>query len=151
GSQDTITFARNYLYQTSGRGPRIGGTSPYSQVVHMYNNYFVDITDHAMDADTGAHALLEGNYFNSVVRPSIADRPGIAFAPTSATMTAQCKSSLGRDCVSNTLLGSGELAGAANTAAISKFTANAAKSADIMDPSKVGAYVQDNAGTGKIN
>ncbi|CAE6447203.1 unnamed protein product [Rhizoctonia solani] len=151
GSQDTITFARNYLYQTAGRGPRIGGTSPYSQVVHVYNNYFVDITDHAMDADTGAHALLEGNYFNRVVRPSIPDRAGIAFAPTSAAMNAQCKASLGRDCVSNTLLGSGELAGTSNADAISKFTSSAAKGAQVMDASKVGAYVQTNAGTGKIN
>ncbi|KDN43030.1 hypothetical protein RSAG8_06353, partial [Rhizoctonia solani AG-8 WAC10335] len=163
GSQDTITFARNYLYQTAGRGPRIGGTSPYSQVVHMYNNYFVDITDHAMDADTGAHALLEGNYFNRVVRPSIPDRAGIAFAPTSAAMNAQCKATLGRDCVPNTLLGSGALAGTSNANAISKFTSSAAKSAELerstrpgrvfvaSDPSKVGAYVQTNAGTGKIN
>ncbi|CAE6375881.1 unnamed protein product [Rhizoctonia solani] len=151
GSQDTITFARNYLYQTAGRGPRIGGTSPYSQVVHMYNNYFVDITDHALDADTGSHVLLEGNYFNRVLQPSLSGRSGIVFGPTSSAMNAQCKATLGRDCASNTLLGSGQLAGAANGNAVGYFNNNAVKGASVMDPSKVGAYVQSNAGTGKIN
>ncbi|CAE6435064.1 hypothetical protein RSOLAG1IB_10822 [Rhizoctonia solani AG-1 IB] len=151
GSQDTITFARNYLYQTAGRGPRIGGTSPYSQVVHMYNNYFVDITDHALDADTGSHVLLEGNYFNRVLQPSLSGRSGIVFGPTSAAMNTQCKATLGRDCASNTLLGSGQLAGASNGNAIGYFNNNAVKGASVMDPSKVGAYVQNNAGTGKIN
>ncbi|KAG8730522.1 hypothetical protein FRC11_006535 [Ceratobasidium sp. 423] len=66
-------------------------------------------------------------------------------------MNAQCKASLGRDCASNTLLSSGQLAGAANANAISYFNNNAVKGASVMDPSKVGAYVQNNAGTGKIN
>ncbi|KAF8672499.1 Pectate lyase [Rhizoctonia solani] len=122
-----------------------------AEVVHMYNNYFVDITDHALDADTGSHVLLEGNYFNRVLQPSLSGRSGIVFGPTSSAMNAQCKATLGRDCASNTLLGSGQLAGAANGNAIGYFNNNAVKGASVMDPSKVGAYVQNNAGTGKIN
>ncbi len=30
---DTITFAQNYVYYTSGRGPHVGGTSGYTQYV----------------------------------------------------------------------------------------------------------------------
>ncbi|KAJ1304979.1 hypothetical protein OPQ81_000022 [Rhizoctonia solani] len=151
GAQDTITFAQNYIHQTSGRGPKIGGTASLSQVVHMYNNYFSDITDHAMDAGIGAKVLLEGNYFNKVLQPSVAGHAGIAFAPTSPAMDAQCKAALGRDCVPNTLVASGAFANAANAGAIGQFTANAAKGANPMDPSRVPAYVLSHSGLGKIN
>lgn len=151
GGGDTITFARNYMYQTAGRGPKIGGNSPHSQIVHMYNNYFVDITDHALDAGVGSKVLVEGNYFNRVVQPAVGGHSGIVFAPTSAAMNSQCSSGLGRACVSNTLLGSGEIKDSAYTAAIGYFNSAAVKGASVMDPSKVGAYVQTNAGTGKIN
>ncbi|CAE6466894.1 unnamed protein product [Rhizoctonia solani] len=64
GNGDQITFARNYVYFTAGRGPHVGGTAGYSLTLHMFNNYFNDITGHAIDADTGSKILVEGNYFN---------------------------------------------------------------------------------------
>ncbi|KAB5590295.1 hypothetical protein CTheo_6257 [Ceratobasidium theobromae] len=152
GNGDQITLARNYIYHTAGRGPHIGGTSGFTLTLHMFNNYFNDITGHALDASIGASVLAEGNYFNAVKTPSTGDTNGVVFAPTSSTMNAQCSGTLGRNCVSNTLAGgSGSLSNTANAAAISSFTASVVKSASIMDPAAVPAYVLANAGLGKIN
>ncbi|KAJ1302264.1 hypothetical protein OPQ81_001083 [Rhizoctonia solani] len=151
GESDTITFARNYLYKTSGRGPKLGGVSSYSQMVHIYNNYFVDITDHALDAGPGSKAILEGNYFNTVVRPSTDGNTGQVFAPTDSTASAQCTSILGRSCVANTLLSSGELANADDTSIIGSFTNSAVTGVTVMTASEAASYVQENAGTGIVN
>ncbi|CAE6517082.1 unnamed protein product [Rhizoctonia solani] len=152
GKADQITFARNYIYYTAGRGPKVGSTSGYTQNLHVYNNYWNDVTGHALDAGTGSRVLMEGNVFNAVRTPSTGDSTGTVFAPTSSSMNAQCSSVLGRNCVSNTLTGgSGSLANTANTAAISPFTASTVKSASVMDPSSVVSYVLANAGLGKVN
>lgn len=151
GAQDSITLARNYLYQTSGRGPKLGGTSGYSQSVHIYNNYFVDIAGHALDAGVGSKALMEGNYFNKVTEPSTSGTSGSVFAPVDATTAATCSSSLGRNCVPNTCLSSGTLS-RKETAGVSAFKGvSAVTGATVMDASLVGAYVQAHAGTGKVN
>ncbi|CUA68993.1 hypothetical protein RSOLAG22IIIB_08245 [Rhizoctonia solani] len=152
GKADTITFARNYIYRTAGRGPKVGGTSGYTQNLHIYNNYWNDVTGHALDAGTGSRVLMEGNVFNAVRTPSTGDSAGTVFAPTSSSMNAQCSSVLSRNCVSNTLTGgSGTLANSAKTAAISPFTASTVKSASVMNPSSVASYVLANAGLGKVN
>ncbi|EUC55094.1 pectin lyase F, putative, partial [Rhizoctonia solani AG-3 Rhs1AP] len=152
GKADQITFARNYIYRTAGRGPKVGGTSGYTQNLHIYNNYWNDVTGHALDAGTGSRVLMEGNVFNAVRTPSTGDSAGTVFAPTSSSMNAQCSSVISRNCVSNTLTGgSGTLANSAKTAAISPFTASTVKSASVMDPSSVASYVLANAGLGKVN
>ncbi|CUA68994.1 hypothetical protein RSOLAG22IIIB_08246 [Rhizoctonia solani] len=152
GKADQITFARNYIYHTAGRGPKVGGTSGYTQNVHMYNNYWNDVTGIALEPSPGSRVLLEGNVFNAVKTPSTGDSSGTVFAPTSSSMNVQCASVLNRNCVSNTLTGgSGSLANSANTAAISPFTASTVKSASVMDPSSVVSYVLANAGLGKVN
>jgi len=151
GASDTITFARNYVYMTSGRGPKVGGYSGYSQLVHMYNNYYVSVAGHALDAGTGAKVIMEGNYFNTVTTPSVDGTVGYAFAPVDSTHTAQCSSYLGRDCYTNTLLSSGTLS-RNDLGTLSYFTsATVVKSATIMAASAVGAYVQANAGLGIVN
>ncbi|KAF8757260.1 Pectate lyase [Rhizoctonia solani] len=151
GASDTITFARNYIYMTSGRGPKIGGTSGYNQLVHMYNNYWVSVAGHALDADTGAKVILEGNYFNTVTTPSLAGSSGVVYAPIDSSASSACSSYLGRTCYANTLLSSGSL-NQKDTSALSAFSsASVVKSASIMAASSVGSYVQANAGLGKIN
>ncbi|CAE6406462.1 unnamed protein product [Rhizoctonia solani] len=151
GASDSITLARNYLYQTSGRGPKLGGTSGYSQSVHIYNNYFVDIAGHALDAGVGSKALVEGNYFNKVTEPSTSGTQGSVFAPNDATTAAQCSSYIGRKCVTNTLLSCGAT-NRKETGGVSAFKgASAVTGATVMEASQVGAYVQAHAGTGKIN
>ncbi|CCO32743.1 putative pectin lyase F Short=PLF [Rhizoctonia solani AG-1 IB] len=152
GNGDQITFAQNYVYFTAGRGPHVGGTAGYSLTLHMYNNYFNDVTGHAIDADTGAKVLAEGNYFNKVRTPSTGNTKGAVFAPTSSSMNAQCSASLGRNCVSNTLAGgSGALTNTANTGILGSFTASTVKSASIKNPADVVAFVTANAGLGKVN
>ncbi|KAF8705914.1 Pectate lyase, partial [Rhizoctonia solani] len=153
GASDSITLARNYLYQTSGRGPKLGGTSGYSQSVHIYNNYFVDISGHALDAGVGSNALVEGNYFNKVgvTEPSTSGTQGSVFAPNDATTAAQCSSHIGRKCVANTLLSSGT-PNRKETGGVSAFKGvSAVTGATVMESSQVGAYVQAHAGLGKVN
>ncbi|KAF8737857.1 Pectate lyase, partial [Rhizoctonia solani] len=151
GKGDQITFARNHVYYTAGRGPHIGGTSGNSPATKFSYSYFNDITGHALDADVGATVLAEGNYFNNVKTPSTGNANGSVFAPTSSTMADQCSSALGRKCVLNTLSGSGTLPNAAKNGIISQFTASVIKSASLMDQSSVPSYVLANAGTGKVN
>ncbi|VDC05115.1 unnamed protein product [Peniophora sp. CBMAI 1063] len=145
GDGDEITFAQNSVYMTSGRGPHIGGTSGYTQAVHIYNNNFGPITGHALDPYDGASVLAEGNYFIGVETPLIADG-GAVYAPLTSSDGSACQSALGRACVANTLLGSGSLS-ALNTAGISsKF-----KGVSPMSASDSYNYVAANAGTGIIN
>ncbi|CAE6397602.1 unnamed protein product [Rhizoctonia solani] len=151
GASDTITFARNYVYMTSGRGPKVGGTSGYKQLIHMYNNYYVSVAGHALDSSTGANVLLEGNYFNTVTTPSVSGTAGNTYAAIDSNTASTCSSYLGRTCYTNTLLSSGSLS-ETDTAALSAFSsASAVKSASIMAASSVGSYVQANAGLGKVN
>ncbi|KAF8159857.1 pectate lyase [Crassisporium funariophilum] len=152
GSGDQITFARNYLYKTSGRGPHVGGTSGYYQNLHVYNNYFVSVLGHAVDPQVGSKVLLEGNYFNTVTTPILTGGTGQAFAPVTAAQVAQCTALLGRNCVANVATASGALPGVATDAGtLNGFTDSTAKSASIMAASAVGAYVQANAGVGIVN
>ncbi|CAE6518046.1 unnamed protein product [Rhizoctonia solani] len=151
GASDTITFARNYVYMTSGRGPKVGGTSGYTQRIHMYNNYYVNIAGHALDSGTGANVLMEGNYFNTVTTPSVSGTAGNTYAAIDSSTASTCSSYLGRTCYTNTLLSSGSLS-ETDTAALSAFSsATYVKSATIMAASAVGSYVQSNAGLGKVN
>ncbi|EUC55303.1 pectin lyase, partial [Rhizoctonia solani AG-3 Rhs1AP] len=145
GASDTITFAQNYLYKTSGRGPKLGGVSSYSQTVHIYNNYFVDITDHALDAGPGSKAIVEGNYFNTASRLS---------CHTSHSLFIHFftfRSSDHPPTVTPVRLSSGELANAADTSIIGSFTSSAVTGATVKTASEAATYVQANAGTGIVN
>ncbi|KDN45216.1 hypothetical protein RSAG8_05131, partial [Rhizoctonia solani AG-8 WAC10335] len=151
GAADTITFARNYIYMTSGGGPKIGGTSGYTQLVHMYNNYYVSVAGHALDAGTGAKVIMEGNYFNTVTTPSVSGTAGAVYAAIDSSTASTCSSYLGRSCYANTLLSSGGLS-ETDTSALSAFSSvSAVRSASIMAASSVSAYVQANAGLGIVN
>ncbi|KAF8721914.1 Pectate lyase, partial [Rhizoctonia solani] len=147
---DTMTFAYNYVYHASGRAPKVGGTDGLAQTVHMYNNYFHDISGHALDAAVGSRVLFEGNYIESVKTPTLGDPKGALFAPTSASMNAQCASAIGRNCVSNTLVSSGSLINAANSGVLGDFKQSFVTSNKVMDASAVKSYVLANAGLGKI-
>ncbi|KAF8900942.1 pectin lyase-like protein [Mucidula mucida] len=166
GGGDVITFALNYMYMTSGRGPKLGGNSGYYQNIHIYNNYFVSIAGHALDPGTGSKVLVEGNYFNTVTTPVLSDS-GEFYLPQTSSEASACSSTLGRSCVTNTLcvvlsvtsmerkpikhrLSSGSVSGAAANA-LNGFTDSVSKGISPMAASSVGAYVQANAGVGIIN
>ncbi|GMF38718.1 unnamed protein product [Phytophthora lilii] len=74
GKTTQISLVGNYIHQTSGRSPKIGGTEGQNVVVHAANNYFDDNTGHAFDVEAGAYVLAEGNYFSSVKMPNLEPR-----------------------------------------------------------------------------
>ncbi|KAJ7483346.1 pectate lyase [Mycena latifolia] len=150
GAGDQITFALNYLYKTSGRGPHVGGTSGYFQDVHIYNNYFVSVAGHAIDPEVGSKVLLEGNYFNTVTTPTLSG-DGQTYIPTTSTQASACSSLLGRSCITNVLLSSGSLLAGTDTGTLNGFTASTYKSVSIMAASAVPSYVQAHAGVGIVN
>lgn len=134
GSDDTVTFKGNYIHNTSGRGPKVGGKT----VLHAVNNYWGDIdsTGHAFEIDSGAYILAEGNTFDSVTTPASV-MEGKLYTGT------DCSSALGRACVENNMSGSGDFTGS-DTDVLSSFSSSAA-SAD-SDASGV----PSSAGFGKI-
>jgi hypothetical protein len=108
GVETEVTFVNNYLHAFSGRGPKIGGTADQSNVVHAVNNYIYDNTGHAFDVAASGYVLAEGNYIESVTTPNLNDTDGNLFVPTSAS---DCQTSIGRDCVLNTVVDSGYFVG----------------------------------------
>ncbi|KAG9035317.1 hypothetical protein FS842_003724 [Serendipita sp. 407] len=151
GTSDTITFAQNYVYMTSGRGPHVGGTSGYTQYVHLVNNYYVSVGGHAIDSQVGAVTLAEGNYFNTVTTPSVSGSAGNEYFIQSSSELSACQSALGRTCQANTLLSSGSVS-RANTAVLTALKAQSAVTGySPMTASAAATYVQANAGVGKVN
>ncbi|KAJ7280907.1 putative pectin lyase precursor [Mycena rebaudengoi] len=150
GNGDRMTFANNYIFFTAGRGPHTGGTSGFTLRYHIVNNYYQSISGHALDISTGSFALAEGNYFDGVSQPVLADTGTLYFPQTSAQASA-CTANLGRACQANVLATSGSVpategnvwgavAGDAVVAGYKIMTAAAAKT-----------FVLANAGTGKVN
>lgn len=116
GAQDTITVARNYIHDTSGRGPHAGGMKNATVAAHLVNNYFENISGEgaAMPLTATARLLMEGNYFDHVTWPVYryphAPGPGPAFAPFARQADPRnglCRQAIGRDCVPNDQIASG--------------------------------------------
>lgn len=97
GTDDYITFYRNWVYKTSGRSPAISGGT----FLHAVNNVWSGNTGHSIEGDqTKARAIYEGNYFLNT--PHIVDSgyKGKLFTSDAADV-AKCASVLGRNCVPN--------------------------------------------------
>ncbi|KAJ7342489.1 putative pectin lyase precursor [Mycena albidolilacea] len=150
GNGDRMTFANNYIFFTAGRGPHTGGTTGFTLRYHIVNNYYESISGHALDISLGSWALAEGNYFDGVTTPVLADT-GTLYFPQSSSEASACTAKLGRACQANVMSGSGAvatnegnvwgaLAGDAVVSTYKVMTAAAAKS-----------FVLANAGVGKIN
>ncbi|TEY44647.1 hypothetical protein BOTCAL_0349g00130 [Botryotinia calthae] len=149
GSQDTVTFKGNYIHNTSGRGPKVGGL--HSSVtpnvfLQAANNYWSNIAGNAFQIGEGAKVLAEGNVFESTTTPVIFD---ITSNPlwSSSSGVAGCASTLGRNCQANSLVSSGTFVGT-NTNVLT-----AAKGLSLAPVAAVGttkANVLKNAGIGKI-
>lgn len=63
-SQFRITYHHNYFHDTDGRNPSIRWGA-----IHLYNNYFENISDYGIAVRQGAHAKLENNHYHSVYVP----------------------------------------------------------------------------------
>ena len=81
GQTGSITFAMNYILNTSGRGPEIAGSgSGGSQVtVHAVGNVYDHILGNAFDIGEGATVIAFQNSFLDVLRPLVNDpkHPGV--------------------------------------------------------------------------
>lgn len=91
---------------TSGRTPALSGTTLF----HAINNVWASNSGHLIEggADNG-RGLYEGNYFDSVPTVVASGWAGQLFTSEEADVSA-CSAYLGRDCVPNELLESGEFA-----------------------------------------
>ncbi|KAI0126644.1 putative pectin lyase A [Xylariales sp. AK1849] len=143
GSADLVTLKGNYIHHTSGRAPKVAGNT----LLHAVNNYFYACSDHDFEVDSGAKILAEGNVFQNVESPALADIAGLLFtSPDSSTNTA-CATYLGRDCVVNAFGTSGSFA-STDTSFFSDFKGKniaAATSASVVNSNVVA-----NAGVGVV-
>ncbi|KAE9112259.1 hypothetical protein PF007_g11162, partial [Phytophthora fragariae] len=116
GTQTQVTLVNNYVHNTSGRSPKVGGNS----VVHAVNNYWSNNTGFSYDVVDNGNVLLEGNYFENTAVPNKhdAETVGAIIVPSSSTQSA-CQSTLGRNCVENALSKCGSLTGNRESAALS--------------------------------
>lgn len=145
GKNDQVTFAYNYIHHTSGRSPKV----EFSNHWHAYNNYWYRNSGHAFDVGKDSNVLIEGNVFANVDTPSEPDS-GHVFAVTSADKSA-CNSALGRSCVPNSLVNSGNLSSSSSSdsSVLSNWPSGEGK-ADVKDASKVASSVVASAGIGKL-
>jgi pectin lyase len=97
GTQTRVSLINNYIHQTSGRSPKVGGDS----IIHAANNYFYNNSGHNFDPSEKSYTVAEGNYLDSCTTPvMLSDKTGSMYAETSNG--AACSSAFGRACVSNT-------------------------------------------------
>lgn len=61
-----VTYHHNWYDQCNGRNPKIG--QPSSRV-HLFNNYWLDVTYFCITAQTDSQARVESNYFENSSRP----------------------------------------------------------------------------------
>ncbi|KAG7386479.1 hypothetical protein PHYPSEUDO_015579 [Phytophthora pseudosyringae] len=145
GTQTQVTLVNNYVHNTSGRSPKVGGSS----VIHAANNYWYSNSGFSYDVVENGNVLLEGNYFESTAVPNKNDTEtvGAIIVPSSSTQT-KCKSTLGRNCIENTLVKCGGLAGNRESAALS----NSKKVAPYYKPNAAKRFATNsqNFGVGPI-
>ncbi|KAF2086292.1 polysaccharide lyase family 1 protein [Saccharata proteae CBS 121410] len=153
GSDDEITLAANYIHDTSGRAPKVGGADGASVTLHAVNNYFKTNDGHNFDIGSGANVLMEGNVFEGCSTPitdTSSSGGGVIFNTPALSDAATCSSYLGRECVLNSLTSSGDFASYTDAKALSDFSSAASiYQAALLDT--VASSVTTNAGVGKIS
>lgn len=134
----------NYIYYTSGRSPKVGGSG--STLLHAVNNYWYDNSGHAFEVGDGAEVVAEGNVFQNVDTPIEADATGEIFTVGSAG--ADCDSAFGRDCVQNAFGSSGDFDSTSSDDFISDFSGYTIASAASTDG--LADSIVSNAGQGNL-
>jgi len=128
GTETQVSLVNNYIHQTSGRSPKVGGNS----ILHAANNYFYNNSGHNFAPTEESYTVAEGNYMDTCTEPSLLDddATGALMVPTSDTQS-YCESALGRDCIVNTVVNSdAELTGQDDESAVT----TAATVAKAYDP-----------------
>jgi pectate lyase len=160
GSHDTTTVARNFVHDTSGRGPHAGGLNNAIVRTHIVNNYFKDLSDEgaSMPLTSSASLLLEGNYYDHVTLPVYrypnSPGPGYAFAPFVGMANPRndlCVKYLGRACVGNAQTASGTSYQPLDEAAVSSLGQMRASLISPQSAASVAASVPGHAGVGIIH
>lgn len=139
GSSDLITLKGNYIHHTSGRSPKVGGNT----LLHAVNNYFYSNTGHAFDNESGGKVVAEGNVFQNVATPLLANT-GQFFASPSTSANTACKQYLGHDCQLNSFGSSGSLSGS-DTSFFVNFNGK-----NVAGASAASSSISNTAGVGKI-
>ncbi|POM61232.1 Pectate lyase [Phytophthora palmivora] len=116
GTETQVSLVNNYIHQTSGRSPKVGGNT----ILHAANNYFYNNSGHNFDPIDESYTVAEGNYMDTCTEPVLLDddATGAFMVPTSDTQS-YCESALGRDCIVNTVVNSdAELTGQSEESAV---------------------------------
>ncbi|GMF11442.1 unnamed protein product [Phytophthora lilii] len=100
-----FSMLNNYIHGTSGRSPKIGGDSAANVVAHVANNCWGNNSGHSFEIGANAWVLAEGNYFTNTRMPLY--NKGNEGALYAAGSEDECNSYLGRSCVANELVNSG--------------------------------------------
>jgi uncharacterized repeat protein (TIGR02543 family) len=84
--QMRITLHHNFIESTDGRNPSLRYGA-----VHMFNNYFKNITDYGIAARQGAHALIQNNVYENVALPITTNKfTGEGYACESGNIFTGC-------------------------------------------------------------
>jgi pectin lyase len=148
GNGDRITMFGNWLYDVSGRAPKIS-SSTGSQTVHAVSNYFSSGTGHNFDISSSGRALIEGNVFENCNTPLTSASNGQIYNTPSYTNEAYCSPYLGRNCEMNVLTNSA-WSSRLDNGALSAFSSQKQYLVTPNEVTTVAASVKANAGIGKI-
>ncbi len=75
-SQMRITYHHNFFSNTDGRNPSIRFGA-----IHMFNNYFENLSDYGIAARDGAHAKIENSIYHNVLLPMSTDKFPVSGLP----------------------------------------------------------------------
>ncbi|KAF3384409.1 putative pectin lyase B [Penicillium rolfsii] len=143
GSNDYVTLKGNYIYHTSGRAPKVQG----STLLHAVNNYWYDNSGHAFEIGSGGYVLAEGNVFQNIDTVVQSPISGQLFTSPSTSANTACSKYLGRVCQMNGFGSSGTFS-QSDTGFFSKFSGQNIASATAY--TSVVSSVTANAGQGKL-
>ncbi|CEJ58854.1 putative pectin lyase B [Penicillium brasilianum] len=143
GSNDYVTLKGNYIYKTSGRAPKVQG----STLLHAVNNYWYDNSGHAFEIGSGGYVLAEGNVFQNI--DTVVESPvsGSLFTSPSTSANKACSNYLGRVCQVNGFGSSGSFS-QSDTGFFSKFSGQNIATATAY--TSVVSSVTSNAGQGNL-
>ncbi|KAF2647456.1 polysaccharide lyase family 1 protein [Lophiostoma macrostomum CBS 122681] len=143
GEADKVTFQGNYIHHTSGRSPKVGGTT----LLHAVNNFWYDNTGHAFDISENANVIAEGNVMQSVKTP-LNEGAELLFSAPDDSANAACQDPLGYVCEVNVLTDcDSDFSSAAVTSFLSSFEGEGVTATSASD---VANSVKANAGVGKL-
>ncbi|ORC58335.1 pectate lyase [Pseudomonas floridensis] len=158
GNPDTLTVARNYVHDTSGRGPHAGGLGNADVTVQLVNNVYSQVSYQGaiMPRTPYSHLLVEGNDFEYVTHPFFydAEQPGKAFAlfaPGTDAQNSACQNAIGRPCVPNQQHFSGDDYRPEDVEALQAFSQHLDYLITPMSADTALTQVPQTAGAGKID